>query len=62
MSGVLLERVTGYISAERLARWGASHTEPMTLEDAYDVACMNIPGELCDEVEAVLDAALPNTT
>jgi hypothetical protein len=54
----LFTRVADYISAERLARWSASHAEPMTLEDAYDIAYMNIPGELCDEVEAALDAAL----
>jgi hypothetical protein len=55
----LFTRVASYISTERLARWSASHAEPMTLEDAYDVAYMYVPGDLCDEVEEALDAALP---
>jgi hypothetical protein len=58
----LFTRVANYISAERLARWSASHAEPMTLEDACDIAACDAPCELLDEAAAALDAALPNTT
>jgi hypothetical protein len=58
----LFTQVASYISTERLARWSASHAEPMTLEDAYDIAALDAPCELLDEAAAAINAALPNTT